>query len=504
MERTGSEMNLNSRSIVSRFAERGLNIHPAAVEMLEELKGNLDGLIDYICRSHDGIIVTPEYVKSLIGEYKTQMKTPERVLESIPKRITSESRIPGSRTSDSLEKFEIKVEKDITGNSSCEGGIEDFVFHFNSRFEKLSRILKRRVKSIPIASLTRIKPSEAEVIGMVCGVRETSNGNYMIELEDKTGRINVIATGKLREVASELLGEEVIAVSGILKGRNLIANRIIFPDIPQNGKRPNKDFAIVFISDIHFGSNAFLEDSWNIFVRWLNGEVGNEYMRELAEKVKCILIAGDIVDGVGIYPDQDKELKIIDIYGQYEEAAEHLESIPKRIKIVLSPGNHDAVRQAEPQPSLPREFASLFPNNVIHVGNPAWVNVNGIRVLMYHGRSFDDIILKIPRLDYSDPVGAIEEILKRRHLVPIYGGRSPLAPEKEDMLVIDEIPDVIHTGHVHTYGAKFYRGVLAINSSAWQAQTEFQKKVNLNPMPGNVPVYGPNGKVHRLRFYKGS
>jgi DNA polymerase II small subunit len=484
VERIGSEMNLNARDIVSKFAEKGLNIHPDAVEILEELKGgNIDHLIEYISRSHDGIIVTPEYVKNLIGKYKT--------IESKPQMEIS-------------EKFEIKVERDITGNSSCEGGIEDFVFHFNSRFEKLSKILKRRVKSIPIASLTRIRPNEAEIIGLVCGVRETSSGNYLIELEDKTGRINVIATGKLREVASELLGDEVIAVSGILKGKNLIANRIIFPDIPQNGKRPNKDFAIVFISDIHFGSNAFLEDSWNVFIRWLNGEVGNEYMRELAEKVKCVLVAGDVVDGVGIYPDQDKELRIIDIYGQYEEAAEHLESIPKRIKIVLSPGNHDAVRQAEPQPSLPNEFASLFPKNVIHVGNPAWVDVSGIKVLIYHGRSFDDIILKIPRLDYSNPIGAIEEILKRRHLVPIYGGRSPLAPEKDDMLVIDEIPDVIHTGHIHTYGAKFYRGVLAINSSAWQAQTEFQKKVNLNPMPGNVPVYGPNGKIHRLRFYKGS
>ncbi len=490
-----TEVNLNSRYIISRFAERGFNIHPDAVKVLEGLKDkdlDLNILIDRVCRTHNGAVITPDCILNVINLMRN--KTQESKPLSSGTYVTSET----------SERIEVKVEKDITGNSSCEGGIEDFVLHFNSRFEKLSRILKRRVKPIPIGSLSRIKPNEAEIIGIVCEVRETSSGNYLIELEDKTGRINVIATGKLREIASELLGEEVIAVSGILKGRNMIANRIVFPDIPQNGKRPNKDFAIVFTSDIHFGSNAFLENSWNVFVRWLNCEVGNEYMRELAEKVKCILVAGDIVDGVGIYPEQDKELRIIDIYGQYEEAAEHLENIPKRIKIILSPGNHDAVRQAEPQPSLPKEFASLFPKNVIHVGNPAWVDVNGIKVLIYHGRSFDDIIMKIPRLDYSNPIGAIEEILKRRHLVPIYGGRSPLAPEKEDLLVIDEVPDVIHTGHVHTYGAKYYKGVLAINSSAWQAQTEFQKKVNLNPMPGNVPVYGPNGKIHRLRFYKGS
>jgi DNA polymerase II small subunit len=473
---------LNPTEIVSRFAERGFNIHPKAVRMLQNLKlDELDRLIELLSNSNSGAIVTPESLKDLFAK-----------------------RTDSKRVDSKTEDLRIKVEKDITGNSSCEGGIEDFISHFNSRFEKLSRILRRRVRAIPIGSLWKIKPNEAEVIGIVCGVRETSSGNYLIELEDKSGRINVIATGKLREVASELLGDEVLAVSGILKGKNLIANRIIFPDVPQNGKKPSKDFAIVFTSDIHFGSNAFLEESWGLFIRWLSGELGNDYMRELAEKVRCVLIAGDVVDGVGIYPGQERELKIIDIYGQYEEAAEHLDAIPKKIKVVLSPGNHDAVRQAEPQPALPKEFASLFPKNVIHVGNPAWVDVDGVRVLIYHGRSFDDIILKIPRLDYSNPVGAIEEILKRRHLVPIYGGRSPLAPEKDDLLVIDEVPDVIHTGHVHTYGAKFYRGVLAINSSAWQAQTEFQKKVNLNPMPGNVPVYGPNGKIHRLRFYKGS
>jgi DNA polymerase II small subunit len=221
-----------------------------------------------------------------------------------------------------------------------------------------------------------------------------------------------------------------------------------------------------------------------------NGK-GNEKSVELAEKVKYLVLAGDVVDGVGIYPDQEKELTILDIYGQYEEAAAQLDGIPKRIKIILAPGNHDAVRQAEPQPALPKEYRDLFSNNVIHVGNPALVDIEGVKVLMYHGRSLDDIMTKIPRLEYSRPHEAMEELLKRRHLAPMYGGRSPIAPEKDDYLVIDEIPDVLHCGHVHTYGTSFYRGIFVVNSSCWQSQTEFQKKVNLNPMPGIVAVYTP-------------
>jgi len=227
-------------------------------------------------------------------------------------------------------------------------------------------------------------------------------------------------------------------------------------------------------------------------------------MIELAENVKYLVLAGDVVDGVGVYPDQEKELTIMDIYEQYEEAAAQLDRIPKHIKIILSPGNHDAVRQAEPQPALPKEYASLFSNNVIHVGNPAMVDIGGVKVLMYHGRSLDDIMTKIPRLDYSRPHEAMEELLRRRHLAPMYGGRSPIAPERDDYLVIDDVPDILHCGHVHTYGTSFYRGVFVVNSSCWQSQTEFQKKVNLNPMPGIVAVYTPGGDVHKLRFYGGA
>jgi DNA polymerase II small subunit len=254
------------------------------------------------------------------------------------------------------------------------------------------------------------------------------------------------------------------------------------------------------MSDTHFGSNTFLHEEWNTFVKWLNCEIGNEKSIKLAESIKYIVIAGDIVDGVGIYPEQEKELSIIDIYEQYEEAAMQIDKMP-RIKIILAPGNHDAVRQAEPQPALPSEFAELFPKNVMHVGNPALLDIEGVKLLIYHGRSIDDMVTKIPRLDYSKPHQAMIEMLKRRHLAPLYGNRTLIAPEKEDYLVIDDVPDIMHSGHVHTYGTTFYRGIFLVNSSCWQSQTEFQKKINLNPIPGNVAVYRPGGEPIRLNFY---
>jgi len=473
---------VDSKLIITKFAMYGYNVHPSAVDALKTVsQSRLDSAIAEVCKHANGsFIITAKDVLPVLDRYKKR-REPEP-----PKTVQK-------------PKPDISVIKDITGNSCCEGDINDFVAYFNSRYEKISRILRNRMSPVSIGSLRKLRADRVDVIGIVNDVRETMNGNAMIRLEDRTGCINVIATGKLKEKAMELLGDEVIGISGSLKGKNLIADRIVFPEIASNEKRSNWGFSVAFISDTHFGSNTFIENAWNRFVSWLNFEIGDEKSHQLAESIKYIVIAGDIVDGIGIYPGQDKELAIADIYQQYEEAASQIDKLPKHIKVILSPGNHDAVRQAEPQPCLMEEHASLFSNNVKHVGNPALVGIDGVKILIYHGRSLDDLITKIPRLSYEKPAKAMEELLKRRHLVPSYGNRSPIAPEKEDYLVIDEVPDVLHSGHVHTYETSFYRGVFLINSSCWQSQTEFQKKMNLNPTPGVVAVYN-GSNIGKLKF----
>jgi DNA polymerase II small subunit len=472
---------IDTTMVVKKFLVRGFNVSPEAAKMVVSFS-DPDLLIAEVCKiSKNKFIICEEDVLMALKN-----------LEKAPKKreVTKEDK--------KEEKIErVKILKDVN-NSFVQGTIEDFVAYFNSRLEKIGRIFRGRVHSVKIKDLGRIRGENVSVIGMVNNVFDRKE-SVVIELEDQTGTINCIASGKCAEVARELLGDEVIAVTGTLKGSSMIVDRIVFPDCPTNGERKPIDFGVVFISDTHFGSKGFLEDSWKHFIEWLNCESENAELNKIAEKVKYLIVAGDIVDGVGVYPDQEKELAIIDVYEQYEVAAMHLDDIRKDITVLISPGNHDAVRQAEPQPCLPKEFSKLFPSNVRNLGNPAFVELEGLRVLIYHGRSLDDLVTKIPRLSYEYPHKAMEELLKRRHLCPLYGGRSPIAPSKEDLLVIDEVPDVLHSGHVHTYGTGFYRGVFLVNSSTWQAQTEFQKKINLNPMPCNVAVYFGD-KVYRINF----
>lgn len=109
-------------------------------------------------------------------------------------------------------------------------------------------------------------------------------------------------------------------------------------------------------------------------------------------------------------------------------------------------------------------------------------------MVLYHGRSLVDVVTTTPGLTFSRPAAAMKVLLRARHLAPAYGARTPIAPEVEDSLVIEDVPDVLHCGHVHTLEAEYYRGTLMVNSGAWQAQTSFQANLGIQPTPAIVPI----------------
>jgi DNA polymerase II small subunit len=234
----------------------------------------------------------------------------------------------------------------------------------------------------------------------------------------------------------------------------------------------------------------FMEKEFNRFVLWLNGKFGNENMRNIAGHVKYVVIAGDLVDGIGVYPGQMKELMIKDIYEQYREVSKLIEQIPDYIELTIIPGNHDAARKALPQPAIPRKYAEPLyeARRMYSLGNPCTVSLHEVELLLYHGRSLDDVAAVAPNVSFQTPDKAMKLLLQSRHLAPIYGERTPIAPENRDFTVIERVPDIFHAGHVHVLKCDTYRGTLIVNSGAWQGQTEYQKKMGLVPTPGIAPI----------------
>jgi DNA polymerase II small subunit len=383
------------------------------------------------------------------------------------------------------------------GDCGCIRDFEEYVTYFRNRFTHLSGFLKGRIQPVPIEALQRTgryREEEASFIGMVSEVRSTASGNKMAELEDPTATMRVLFSKSREgfEDAEKLLPDEVIGVKGKLSsdGNIFFADTLVRPDIPISNApfRSEQPGRAVLISDVHVGSDTFLEDAWHRFAAWLGEH----------PEIGYLLIAGDLVDGIGVYPGQERELVIKNIYEQYQAFGEMLSSLPPHLRIVLSPGNHDVVRGAEPQPAIPEEFRKGYPENCIWVENPALVSLQGVRVLMYHGRSFDDMIGMIPGASYSHPEEIMEEMLKRRHLAPTFGMRTPIAPAERDPLVIDPVPEVLFTGHVHITGIKKYRGVLMVNAGTWQSQTAFQKQMNTVPTPAQAVVLDLQTMDHEM------
>jgi len=381
---------------------------------------------------------------------------------------------------------EFRILFDPTSKITSAEGVDGYNALFSSRFKKLKKIISNRPEAQLLKSISAIISNKSKEDMHLCGLlseRRTDRNITKLTIDDPTGTIETIVFDRdLKETAEGLLIDQFVMLK-ISLGKNggFIVKDVIVPDISEHpSNRSATETYAVFLSDLHIGSMYFMEKELNDFISWLTSS------DPIARKIRFILICGDLVDGVGIYPGQDKELVLVDVRDQLKKAVEILEKIPKHIKIFVASGNHDPGRRAIPQPSIPEKYEPELWNkeNIFLVGNPSMVSLNGVKVLLFHGQSIDDVVRTTPGLSYNNPAKVMRRFLQARHLCPIYGSQTPIAPETEDMMVIDEVPDIFHAGHVHVVGLDLYRGVLIVNSGAWQHQTPFQAGVGITPTPG--------------------
>ena len=405
---------------------------------------------------------------------------------------------------------------------------QDFVTFFNSRYAAIQKMLLSRQELGSATSISRVigkrDRERVAIIGMVSEKQATKNKNILLTLEDPTGTIKALISRRfflernkkdILEEANSIVEDEIIGVTGQCNDNMFFVDNIVWPDVPlmPNIKTAEEEVYAIFLSDLHVGSKNFLSEHFEKFLNWLNQELGSEEQRRIASLVRYVFIVGDLVDGVGVYPEQDEELEIKDIYAQYKKCAELLSRIPKNIAIILCPGNHDAMRIAEPQPPLYKDFAKpiyALPN-VFLVSNPAVVNIHysdtfsGFDVLLYHGYSFDYYVANVDAIrveggyDRADLI--MKFLLKRRHLAPTHASTLYIPDTKEDPLVIKEPPDFFVTGHIHKSAVSNYKGTTLVCGSCWQSKTVFQERVGHNPEPCRVPIVNlKTRKMKILRF----
>ena len=392
----------------------------------------------------------------------------------------------------------------------------DFIQHFRNRFLATKDLLQNRQELKNLVSIDKISGARSgiSIIGMILSKRVTKNKNIFFEVEDLTGRIRILVNQNKRELyekAEDVSLDSVIGFCGSGNKEILFANEIVFPDaaILQRKKAQKEEYAL-FISDLQVGSRLFMEKNFLKFIEYLNGKVPNT---PEVERIKYLFIVGDIVEGVGVFPGQEKELKIKDLEEQFARLAEMLGKIKRDITIIISPGNHDGVRLMEPQPSFDEKYAWPLYNlkNVILTGNPAYVGVGakkdfpGFNVLMYHGFSYPYYADNVPRFmnagnSLNTPTKIMAYLLKHRHLAPAHTSTQS-SPLEEDGLMIKQVPDIFVSGHTHKLEISYYNNILLISTATWERQNKFQERMGNKPDFCKVPMLNlKTGQVKILDF----
>ncbi len=395
--------------------------------------------------------------------------------------------------------------------------VEDFSKHFKNRFIEMRNILQEHAELTNLVSIGKISGNRQGItlIGMVSSKRVTKNKNILLQVEDLTGKISVLINvnkPELMKKAEDIVMDDVIAIKCSGSREIVFVNDIIFPEamLQERKKAPNEIYA-AFTGDLHVGSNKFMEKDFIKFIDFLNGKIPSNTD---VSKIKYLFIIGDIVCGVGLYPGQDKDLVIKDLEGQFQKAAELLDMIRKDIKIIIAPGNHDGVRNMEPQPVLSEKYAWALHelDNVLLTTNPALVNIgasenfSGLNVLMYHGYSFHYYVDNVPSLRRvkatNKPELIMSFLLKRRHLAPSH--QSTLYfPSERDPLLIREIPDIFLSGHTHKSAVTYYNNILIISSSSWESKTDFQEKMGNEPDFCKVPLFNLQTRAIKILDFEG-
>lgn len=482
---------MEAKENINFFFEKGFLIDEKSTSFIESIDLNTrEKFYDFLIKNGDEASFIDE---TLILKFKEQFVE----LNLSQKPIANNN-----------SQSNLKVVFTYTGDSK-KREIMDFVRYFNHRYKSIERILANRQELKNLMSISRVlkktDKEETSIIGMVSEINITKNNNLQITVEDPTGEIRVIINKNRPELfsaAKDLCLDEIIGINGSFGKGIIFANGICWPEIPLNKelKKGHTEGYAVFLSDIHVGSKQFLEEEFLRFVKWINGETGSPEQRKVSSLVKYVFIVGDLVDGVGIYPSQEKDLLIKDIFDQYRKCAELISMIPKHIKIIICPGNHDAMRISEPQPPLYSDYAADFHKmeNVTLVSNPAMLNIEstenfpGFDVLLYHGYSFDYFVANVDSLrqggGYDRADLLMKYLLQRRHLAPSHQATLYIPDDKSDPLVIGKIPDFFISGHIHKCSVANYKNITLICGSCWQSKTDFQEKVGHNPEPCRVPV----------------
>jgi DNA polymerase II small subunit/DNA polymerase delta subunit B len=318
--------------------------------------------------------------------------------------------IPTTITPDIIKDFQEKQPKKIKKLN-----INNYTNIFNKRFSQLREIISQKADLENPISISKIsqKATNFSIIGMVREVdRETKN----VILEDNTSEIAIQIEDSA--LIKDIVEDEVIGVVCEKREHVLIGAQVFFPDIPMRREinKTTTDKNCLFISDLHMDSESFNRLYYNNYITWLQ-----------KQEPMNIFVVGDISS-------------------RTEDIEKLLADTPEQHRTTLIRGEIDK--------------GSGKTNN-----SPYQIQIENTKLFLFHN----------PKLNnytniWGSPEKAITNLLKKRHLDPIFENSNL---NENDQYFLETIPDIIVAGHTHIPTSTNYKGTTIITTGSFVTQPIF-------------------------------
>ena len=339
------------------------------------------------------------------------IKEPEKV-EAFLKEAKQHN-TPSAITSEFLTTFLKKGEK----KREIKLTPDDYTNIFTKRLEVMKNIFSQKTGQSNLISINKISPrtKKFSIIGMV---KETDTNNNTIILEDNTGEIEIQLQNK--PIFKEIVEDEILNITCEKTGEIVVGESVFFPDmsIKREINKTKDDVYCFFISDLHMDSDSFNKTYYINYINWLENE---------KEKIN-IFVVGDVSTRI-------KDIEKL------------LSDTPKRHNISIIKGEIDP----------PMEKLLQNPHNV-QIGN--------VNMVLFHNPKLNHYINL-----WGSPEKAIANLLKKRHLDPIFTADTTIY--NKDPYLLETTPDIIVAGHTHIPTNTNYKGTTILTLGSLISQPIF-------------------------------
>ncbi len=291
----------------------------------------------------------------------------------------------------------------------------------NSRYQKISEILSKKIELANLISINRISQQNNK-FSIIAMLKEVNPGDRSLVVEDPTGTTSVYISDEAVGDFHYLVEDEIVGlVCDNEESSENKVTRIVFPDIPLSTRiaTTQQDFLCMFVSDVHMEEDEFQPHALEKFA---------DYLKKIKQDV-LVFVLGDVA-----------------------KDPERLDKFQK-----MFPPNFSVMY-------LQGELEGVCKENCLP--DPVIVDVGGVKIFLSHGKMFQGYM---ERLKVS-PENMLLQMVKKRHLSPTFGENPRLDDEK---LFLENVPDIFVIGHYHDPKTMNYKGTTLISLGSFVTQPIF-------------------------------